>query len=121
MAKENVIKFEALLRSDEDLQTKLKAATDTANDIQDEEAKFKTIIAPLAEESGLPFTFDELRAAFDEGLEMSEDELVNLSGGGFCCFIGGSDGEDVSDDCEGSSGLAGVGACDYVGICGTTF
>ena len=117
MAKENVKKFEALLRSDEELQVKLKSAAEAAGDVQSEEEKFNVIIAPLAEESGLPFTFDELKAALDEGLEMSEDELAVLSGAeeeagtGCCVIIGGSDDPEAT-----WTEKPGGGACAYVGV-----
>lgn len=115
MAKENVKKFEELLRSDEGLQAKLKAAAETAGNVQDEEGKFNAVIAPLADESGLPFTFDEFKAAIEDGLEMTEDDLSKMSGGGECYFVGGSDGGDGGWDC-GDGGTAGGGGCYYAGV-----
>jgi iron complex transport system substrate-binding protein len=59
----NVMKFEELLRSSEELQAKLRSATEAfAGDKTDEQAVFEAIIAPLAEEAGLPFTYDEAKA-----------------------------------------------------------
>ena len=59
MANANVERFEELLRTDEALRAKLDEATAAyAGDPADEKALFEAVIAPLAAELGLPFSFE---------------------------------------------------------------
>ena len=121
MAKENIEKFEKLMASDEKLQAKFRAAADAfTGDKKDEQAKFEALILPLAEEAGLPFTFEEAKALSIEGREVSLDEADAISGGSdvdqgwsFCLVIGGGDEQDV-EWCDHNG--KGSGACEYVGI-----
>ena len=72
MAKENAGKFEKLLISDEKLQAKFREAmTAFTGDRKDEKAVFEAVIKPLAEESGLPFTYEEGKAHADENKELA--------------------------------------------------
>ena len=109
----NVERFEELLRSDEGLQAKLRAATDAyEGDRSDERAVFDAVVAPLAAEAGLPFAFEEAKAAAEDGATLSDAELDAVAGGG--CFIfglgGGSDGANAcSDKSSGAGACAGVG------------
>ena len=60
MSLENVRKFEEKLSGDEALKARLKELSETFDgDRQDERAAFEAIISPLAEEVGLPYTYDE--------------------------------------------------------------
>ena len=117
----NIERFEELLRSDETLQAKLRAAADAFDgDKQDERAIFDAIVAPLAVEVGLPFTFDEGKEFAVSSAELSDEELAAVAGGGQdgygrpddgCIFIGLSVGGDA---CTSESG--GAGACCGLGI-----
>ena len=83
MSLENVGKFEDLLRTDEALQAKLCEAREAFGaEGADERAIFETLIAPLAAEAGLPFTFEEGKGFVVEGTELSDEELDAVSGGG---------------------------------------
>ena len=121
MAKDNIEKFEKLLASDENLQAKFRAAADAyTGDKKDEQAKFEALIMPLAEEIGLPFTFEEAKALSVEGREVTLDEADAIAGGSdvdqgwsFCLVIGGGDEKDV-EWCDHNG--EGSGACEYVGI-----
>ena len=78
----NIKKFEELLRSDEALQAKLLAATEAfEGDKRDERALFDAVIAPLAAEAGLPFTYDEAREFVTEEFDLNENELAAVAGG----------------------------------------
>ncbi len=117
----NVMKFEELLRSSEELQAKLRSATEAfAGDKTDEQAVFEAIIAPLAEEAGLPFTYDEAKALAEAGTSLDDEELEAAVGGGetwggqpesSCIFIGLGVGGDAC-----SSEHGGAGACLGLGI-----
>ncbi|MCR4871133.1 MAG: hypothetical protein K5859_07540 [Atopobiaceae bacterium] len=112
MAAENVKKFEDMLRSDEGLQAKLQ---DLANafdgELADEKAIFEATIGKLAEEAGLPFTYEEGSSFFASERELTDDELNAVAGGGGACYIiGGSSG--VEAECGRAEGHA----CAYVGI-----
>ena len=111
MSAENARKFEALLRDDAALRAKLEqAAAAYSGDRSDERALFDAAVAPIAEEVGLPYTFDEIMAAKDSR-ELDETELGAVAGGtGFCIFIGGSD--DVDSGCNVVEGHA----CAYIGV-----
>lgn len=111
MAQENVMKFEALLQSDKALQAKLNEATEAyAGDKDDARAVFDAVLAPLAEEAGMPFTYDEATTVADDARELDEAELeafaggkVGFSGGigvGVCKELGGGVGGSYSPDTE---------------------
>ena len=68
----NAEKFEELLRSNEELQAKLKAAAEAfEGDMTDEAAVFDAVIAPLATEAGVPF---------DQALADLESTIKNGTG-----------------------------------------
>ena len=82
-------KFEELLRTVEALQEKMRVAFEAyAGDKSDERAVFEAIVAPLADEVGLSFTYDDVLefASDDENLNL--DDLDAVAGGG-CCFVFG--------------------------------
>ena len=110
----NVQKFEELLRSDEALQAKMRelaAAYD--GDEGDERAFFEAVMAPLAKEAGLPFTFEEGTQFVLSGRVLDDAELDAVAGGSGCWLIGGNNGPDP-DAC--SEEVYGANACAYVGV-----
>ena len=99
MANENVGKFEELLKGSEELQAKLKElAAEFEGDKTDAKAIFNATIGKLAEEAGLPFTFDEGAAYVGEDRNLSDEELDAVAGGGdswgVCYIVGISNGPD---------------------------
>ncbi|MBQ6523373.1 MAG: hypothetical protein IJI12_01795 [Atopobiaceae bacterium] len=108
----NAKRFEELLRSDEAMQAKLKAAIEGyEGDKTDEREAFDSVVAPLAAEAGLPFTFEEGLASAEEGAELSDAELDAVAGGdGFCVLAG------LTDDVDAESGYGVVRACAILGI-----
>ncbi|MCR4870012.1 MAG: hypothetical protein K5859_01780 [Atopobiaceae bacterium] len=115
MAKENAVKFIELLKSDAELQAKLREATAAYEGPKDEKAVFEAVVAPLAEQAGLSFNYDEAIAAASAGRDLSDEELGAVAGGtGYCYVVGGSDEPDAWS-CEDVIGALDA-ACAYVGI-----
>ena len=86
----NVEKFEELLRSDEELQAKIKEAFEAyEGDKDDAQAVHEAVIAPLAEEAGLPFTYEEASEYASKGVELTEEEADEMAGGTWCFIVGG--------------------------------
>ena len=99
MAQENVAKFEELLRSDETLQAKARAAVAAyTGDKADARAVFAAVVAPLADEAGLPFTFEESKSFAQDGKELDDAELEAVAGGS-CFLVGGGYGKGDSAAC----------------------
>ena len=119
MAKENAKKFDQLLVSDENLQAKIRAAMDAyTGDRRDEQAVFEAVIRPLAEEAGLPFTFEDAKTCVEEEGEISLEEGDAVAGGeGACFFIGAVDKPEVGycETYKNNEQLGGA-ACAYVGV-----
>lgn len=116
MAVENVGKFEELLRSDEGLQARLRAASEAyQGDKEDGRAVFEAVVAPLAAEAGLPFTLEETDEYAASGHHLEDTELDAVTGGefGYCFVIGGNDDPDAWACAHGDFG---IGACTYIGI-----
>lgn len=112
MAQENVLKFEQLLQGDEALQAQLREAAEAyAGDKSDERAFFDAAVAPIAEQAGLPHTFDEVVAVKDSS-ELDDAELDAVAGGWSVCLTLGVS-SDVSATC--ASNVEGH-ACAYVGV-----
>lgn len=120
MAIENVGKFEEILRGSEDMSAKLKAAMDAySGDKTDERAIFENVIAPLAEEAQLPFSFDEALEYAASPRDLDDAEVEAVAGGDCACyFIGGREWDD-----PGTGGTwacidtdVGAGACWYGGL-----
>ena len=106
----NAKKFEELLRSDKTLQDKLTAAMDAFDGNKADEAEvFDAVIAPLAAAVGLPVTIEEIKGLAMDRVELDDNELDAVAGGGTCFIIGGSD--DVSADCA----LGGC-TCAWIGV-----
>ena len=116
MARENLIKLEKLLREDASLRQKLEEAVKNfAGDKTDERAIFEGTIAPIADELGLPVTFDDANA-LSADREISEEELEAVAGGWSGCFVVGLSSEGVAE-CGEVTGEA----CYYVGVGGILF
>lgn len=85
MAIENVRKFEEKINEDEALQARFQELADAFDgDKQDEKALFDAVVAPLATEAGLPYTYDEAleyvtQRGDDEDLDA--DEAKAAAGG----------------------------------------
>lgn len=88
MSLENVSKFETLLQQSAELQDKLKAAyISFKGNKRDDREVFEALIAPLAEEAGLPYTYDEGVEVHMSGQELSDDELQAVAGGDGFCYL----------------------------------
>ena len=123
----NAERFRELLASDEALQERLRvAAAAYEGGRADEAAAFAALVAPLAAEVGLPFTYEEARALADQDVEVSLDDVDAVAGGedvpsygsGFCLIFGASD-EPEADGCiayEDNPAIAGGGACAGFGL-----
>lgn len=109
----NIWLFEERLRSDESLQAKLaEAAKAYAGEKADAKAVFDAVVAPIATELGMPFTYEEATEAATSR-ELDDAELEAVAGGdSFCFIIGGSD--DIDIECDELSGQA----CAYIGFTG---
>lgn len=93
MAKENVKKFSQEVLANKELQEKIMAAQkDYDVEGKSEEEIFEDILLPIAKETGFEFTISEYKSAQRDTMaekELSEEELENVSGGGWNCFIFG--------------------------------
>ena len=104
--KENVEKFEELIRNDENVRARLnELAKSYPGDKNDERAFLEATVGKLAQEVGLPFTYEEGVEAHSDK-QMSADEIGQIAGGkGFCVGIGGATGgrecETTGHVCEG--------------------
>ena len=120
MAIENAEKFEGLLRGSEGLQAKLRAAMEAfEGDMSDESAVFDAVIAPLAAESGLAFSYEDVEAAAAEFRTLDDAELDAIAGGDEdedgssktgCIAVGISISTDACSDEH-----LGAGACFIIG------
>ena len=113
----NVEKFEELLRTDEVLQAKVKElAGSYEGDREDEKAFFEAVFAPLAEEAGLPFTFEDGIEFAEAGKELDDTELDSVAGGKAVCWVIGGSTEPEVSGCSSSDESTGGNACAYVGV-----
>lgn len=88
MAVENANEFMGLIRTDEELQAKLtEAGKAFAGDNGDEKGLFEAVVAPLAAEVGLPFTFEEYNEVA-ASREIDEADLDAIAGGSKCYGVG---------------------------------
>ena len=112
MANENVSKFEELLRGSEEIQAKLQELAQAFEGEKDDaKAFFDATIGKLAEEHGLPFTFEEGAAYAAADRNLSDDELDAVAGGSVCYFVCASPKVE-NDDCIHHKGSS----CAYVGV-----
>ena len=134
MAKENIAKFYEALARDKALAEKLAAADKAYAETHelpaadaDEVAQLafcreaaKEIILPIAAEAGFPFTVEEMEAFEKEQiatLQMSDDELDQVAGGGFKLSWGY--GHHICKDAGIGFGLNKVDGEDSVDFCAT--
>ncbi len=131
MSKENVMKFEERVAKEKELQEKLEAAANAyEGDKSDEKAVFEAVIAPVAKDAGLEFTFEEASEAHktSQDGELDLAEMKSVAGGffgGICLAIGFGKGDGAcgilgfkldtkSDSIEGTG--IGVTTCDGIGV-----
>ena len=130
MSQENVKKFMELLSKDEELQKKVKEATESyTGDKTNEKAVFEAVILPIAKEAGYEFSFEDAeelaKAAQDD--ELSEDEVAAAAGGvlnfNLCFGIGitmNNDTGNPSNETIVETGcdavLGGATACKIIGV-----
>lgn len=76
----NITLFMKKLSEDENLQKKAEAAAKALPADASDEEKFDKVIAPLAKELGLEFTFEDCVRMKDD-LSVSEEELRQTAGG----------------------------------------
>lgn len=121
MTIENVRRFEEKINGDEALQARLKELSDAFDgDRQDPRAVFEAVVALLAAEAGLPYTYDEAVEYVDQrddDEDLTADEARAVAGGKdievFCFIIGG--GSDKTGWCDWSSD-SGFAACNVIGV-----
>ena len=109
---ENVAKFEELLRTDESARIRLQELFNSyTGDKTDEKTMMEATVGKLAEEVGLPFTYEEGKAElYKNGGKMSDDDLDAVAGGkGGCIIVGGSGGPDASYEGAFSYACCGIG------------
>lgn len=118
MAIENVRKFEERISGDEALQARLQELAEAFDgDKQDAKALFEAVVAPLAAEAGLPYTYDEAVeyvAQKDDDEDLTADEAKAVAGGwsDACAFVGFGDVN--ADACF--DNMAGYNACAGIGV-----
>ena len=115
----NAEKLEELLRSDEELQDKIRAAVkEYKGDLSDDRVVFDAVVVPLAEEKGLPVTYDEYLGHVSGLTKLPDDEADSVAGGGSYCFLigGSSKPEDYACLEDEGCGEHGAVACGYVGV-----
>ena len=80
---EGIIKFEELMKTDAQVQEKLKTAMENYTGEQTEEAVFNNVLAPVAAENGIAATFEEYKEYMESfnNEELSKDELTQVAGG----------------------------------------
>lgn len=82
MAKESTAKFFEALKSDKELQGKLKSAMEAfGGDKKDKDAVLAEVILPTAKDNGFDVTLDELKAYQPENGELDDEQLEAVSGG----------------------------------------
>ena len=132
MATENVKKFYDELSTNKELQEKFMAAQKGYEaEGKGEEDIFSDIVLPIAKEAGYDFTISEYKNAQRDVMAekgISEEELENVSGGGFCFLIGFGNyagfcaligfGDESDDDVVKEIVTAGVGTtiCRSIGV-----
>lgn len=127
MAKENIQKFYEQLSKSKELQEKILKAQEKCSGDEGRDVILKETVLPLAKETGLEFTEEELKEyerskITEKGI--SEEELENVSGGwSGCVFIGCSDSTGIACVALGVNGpksddIVGVGVhvCYYLGV-----
>ena len=110
----NIDQFEELLRSDEELQSKLIQALEAyEGDRDDAQALFNAVVAPLAQDAGLPFTYEEFAEQVSKGVELTGEEMDSMSGGWSYCWGTGITNEVDANHC--GNEYCGAKMCAYIG------
>ena len=118
MSQQNAMKCMELMKTDVELQKKVKAAMDAyTGEKTDAKTVFDEVLAPIAKEIGYECSYEDVEAlarpSGDE--ELSEDEVAMVAGGGkgagggnvgFCIVLGFGEGDTSGNYAK----------CDYVGI-----
>ena len=114
MANEKLAKLEELLRSDDAIQAKIQELTTSfEGDLKDDKALFEATIGKVAEELGLPVSYEEATEFAAPERALDDTELDAVAGGsGFCYVVGGSD--DVEMGCQDAEAIGYM--CAYVGV-----
>lgn len=84
MAQGNIEKFAAMLRADEGLRAQLEAAVREHGDDADARRAFEATVGAISAGVGLPITYDDALAAYEESqswMELSDDMLEGVVGG----------------------------------------
>ena len=83
VALDNLIKFEELLRTDDELQGKVKEAVLAFHgDSRDRRAVYEAIFVPVAAEAGLPHSYDDVIEFMSrQSRELEDAELAQVAGG----------------------------------------
>ncbi|MDO4538538.1 MAG: hypothetical protein Q4B54_10290 [Coriobacteriales bacterium] len=103
MALENVAKFEELLRTDEATKAKIDELFSAwEGDKADDEAAFEAVVAQVATEAGLPFTYEELKECASDK-DVDDEQLEAVAGGAIGVTMGFISSLDNDDQPEGSS------------------
>lgn len=106
MANESIQKLEELMRTDKDVQAKIKAAVEAYDgDKTDEQAIFEATVGKVGEELGFSISYEEARAYATKLVALDDGEIDAVAGGSVCWFIGASRTTDDED-----------AYCAYVGI-----
>ena len=94
MSQENAKKCMELMKTDEDLQKRVKDAMDAyTGDKTDAKTVFDTVLAPISKEIGYECSWEDVEALvkLSGNEELSEDEVSMVAGGkggGMCMVIG---------------------------------
>jgi predicted ribosomally synthesized peptide with nif11-like leader len=108
MSEEQLKAFLAALEADTGLQAKIKAAVEGEIDTADETAA----VLAIAKEAGFAITAaDLLRLEAQNILELSDEELEGVAGGGFCVFNSRGFGGTKAACAPGGAGVGSNFAC----------
>lgn len=82
MANEKVLKFFDALKSNPELQGKLKTALSGLDKHQEDKGAFLTsVILPMAKESGFDITLDDIKEYMAQGHELDDEQMESVAGG----------------------------------------
>ena len=121
MAQGNIERFVAMLKADEGLRARLEAAVREHGDDADARRAFDATVGAISAEVGLPVTYNDALAAYEEGqsgTELSDDMLEAVVGGvgfyqavvgaalGFTLFLSAAPTAAIAEPARGSSNAA---------------
>jgi len=116
--KEDFKKFMELVQTDSSLKKRLEEAGKNYTGEQNDEAIFRSVVTPIAEEAGFDLSLDDVKESVQE---LNPDEMCQVAGGGegsggwVCLVIGAGLGrhETTDDSCIVIG--TGLGACAHKG------